>query len=73
MEYILLMSFLTENGEKSNLNISGVKPDLTPVEVNTLMDTIVAKNIFRNDKGELVKKYGVHLTEKNVTKFEITK
>ncbi|WP_341424063.1 DUF2922 domain-containing protein [Clostridium beijerinckii] len=47
MEYILLISFLTENGEKPNLNISGVKPDLTPAEVNTLMDTIVSKNIFR--------------------------
>ncbi|NOW91008.1 DUF2922 domain-containing protein [Clostridium beijerinckii] len=37
MEYILLMSFLTENGEKSNLNISGVKPELTPAERNTLL------------------------------------
>ena len=45
MEYILAMTFATERGGKSNFSISGVKQDLTPAQVNTLMDTIISKNI----------------------------
>ena len=71
MEYILAMTFLTELGIKSNFNISGIKPDLTSAQVNTLMDTIIAKNIFSTTTGALAKKSGAHITQKAVTKIEI--
>ena len=71
MEYILAMTFITENGLKSNFSISGVKPTLTPAEVNTLMDTIISKNVFFTASGALVKKSGASLTAKNVTKIDV--
>lgn len=64
MEYTLSMIFLTEAGEKSTLSISGVKSTLTKDQVNTLMDTIVSKNIFLTNSG-------AQLTQRQVTKFEV--
>ena len=71
MEYTLAMTFLTAAGEKSTLSISGVKPTLTKDEVNTLMDNIIAKNIFKTNSGDLVKKSGAQLTQRQVTKYEV--
>ncbi|MFL0168663.1 DUF2922 domain-containing protein [Candidatus Clostridium helianthi] len=71
MEYTLSMTFLTEAGEKSTLSISGVKSTITKAEVNTLMDVVIAKNIFKTDSGDLVKKSGAQLTQRQVTKYEV--
>lgn len=71
MEYTLAMTFLTTAGEKSTLSISGVKPAITKDEVNTLMDVIIAKNIFKTNSGDLVKKSGAQLTQRQVTKYEV--
>ncbi|OPJ60262.1 DUF2922 domain-containing protein [Clostridium chromiireducens] len=71
MEYTLVMTFLTIAGEKSTLSISGVKSTLTKGEVNTLMDTIIAKNIFKTNSGDLAKKSGAQLTQRQVTKYEV--
>ena len=46
MEYILSMSFTTEGGKSTSLNLSGVKTTLTKQEVFALMDLIIEKNIF---------------------------
>lgn len=71
MEYTLSMTFLTEYGIKSTLSISGVKPDLTKDEINTLMETIITNNIFNTNSGDLVKKSGAQLTQRQVTKFDV--
>eukprot|EP00828_Plagiopyla_frontata_P028660 TRINITY_DN3704_c0_g1_i1.p1 TRINITY_DN3704_c0_g1~~TRINITY_DN3704_c0_g1_i1.p1 ORF type:complete len:225 (-),score=-4.49 TRINITY_DN3704_c0_g1_i1:221-895(-) len=71
MDYILLMTFVTEGGSKSNLSINGVKPDTTSAQVNSLMDTILAKNIFYTHSGSYVQKAGASLTQKSVTKFDM--
>ena len=71
MEYTLAMTFLTAAGEKSTLSVSGVKSTLTKDEVNALMDTIIAKNIFKTNSGDLVKRSGAQLTQRQVTKYEV--
>ncbi|AQS04976.1 DUF2922 domain-containing protein [Clostridium beijerinckii] len=71
MEYSLSMTFLTVAGEKSTLSVSGVKPALTKDEVNALMDTVISKNVFKTNSGDLVKKSGAQVTQRQVTKFEI--
>ena len=71
MEYTLAMTFLTVAGEKSTLSISGVKSTLTKDEVNTLMDVVIAKNIFKTNSGDLVKRSGAQLTQRQVTKYEV--
>ena len=43
----------------------------TEDEVNTLMDTIIAKDIFKTTTGALAKKSGAQVTQRQVTKFEV--
>lgn len=69
MEYILQMTFLTEKGLKSNFSINGAKADITPDQVNNLMDLIIQKNIFLSSSGALVKKAGAQITERKVQKI----
>jgi len=71
MEYSLSMTFLTAAGLKSTLSISGVKPTLTEAETNALMDTIIAKNIFKTASGDFVTKSSAQLTQRQVTKYEV--
>lgn len=71
MDYILSMTFITEAGEKTNFSISGVKPDLTPTQINTLMNTFIEKNIFTTNSGGLVKKSTANVTAKSVTKIDV--
>ncbi|AJG99888.1 hypothetical protein LF65_03325 [Clostridium beijerinckii] len=71
MEYSLSMTFLTVSGEKSTLSVSGVKPALTKDEVNALMDTVISKNVFKTNSGDLVKKSGAQVTQRQVTKFDV--
>lgn len=71
MEHILSMSFTTEKGAKSNININGVKPELTQAQINTLMNTIIQKNIFITSTGALVGKAGASITQRSVTKVEM--
>lgn len=71
MEYSLSMTFITETGDKVSMTVSGVKSTLTQGEVTSLMDTIIAKDIFQSKNGSLVSKYSAQLVERQVTKFEI--
>ena len=71
MEYTLTMTFLTETGEKSNISISDVKAGITNEEVQVLMDSLIANNIFENKKEALVSKYSAQVTERQVTKFTV--
>ncbi|AWK50012.1 DUF2922 domain-containing protein [Clostridium beijerinckii] len=71
MEYILAMTFITEYGLKSTININGVKPTLTQADANALMDTIIAKNVFAVESGAFISKDTAKLTERKVTKYEV--
>jgi hypothetical protein len=71
MDFSLSMVFINTNGDKVPLTISGVKGDITQVEVSALMDTIIAKDVFLNKGGSLVSKYSAQLTERQTTKFEV--
>lgn len=73
MEYTLSMVFITEKGAKSSLSISGVKPTLTKTEIDTLMDTIISKNVFLPSTGALEKKESAQIVAKTVTKYEMGK
>lgn len=66
MEYTLVMTFLTRAGEKCTFCISDVKPNITKDQVTALMDTIITKNIFKTNSGDLVKKSTALLSEKKL-------
>jgi len=71
MDYVLTLVFLCANGEKSSISIDAANPLLAPEEANTLMDTIISKNVFVTKNGSLTGKYDAYLTQKQVTKFAI--
>lgn len=71
MELTLVMTFVTEHGLKSNLSISGVKADLTKDQINALMDTIIAKDIFAVNSGAFIRKDSAQITDRKVTKFNL--
>jgi hypothetical protein len=71
MDYSLTMTFINASGDKVNLSISGVKPDITEAQVGALMDTIIAKDVFISNGGVLDSKYGAQLTQRQSTKFDL--
>lgn len=71
MEYTLTMVFNTALGEKTSLSISGVKSTITQADADSLMDTIIAKDVFITNSGKLVGKESAQLTAKTVTKFDV--
>nr|WP_312291999.1 DUF2922 domain-containing protein [Clostridium chromiireducens] len=71
MEYTLSMVFTTEYGEKTSLSISGVKSGITQAEVDSLMDTIIAKDIFVTNSGALTGKGSAQLVARQVTKYTV--
>ncbi|WP_238902922.1 DUF2922 domain-containing protein [Clostridium sp. YIM B02506] len=54
MSYTLSLSFITSNGSKSSISISGVRPNLTKEEVENLMNLIIDNNFFETKNGSLV-------------------
>lgn len=71
MEYSLSMTFVTTSGDKVSMTVAGVKSNISEAEVSTLMDTIVAKDIFLTKNGSLAAKYGAQLTQRQTTKFDL--
>ncbi len=65
------MTFVNASGDKVNLSISGIKQDITEPQVSTLMDTIIAKDVFLSNGGSLASKYGAQLTQRQTTKFSL--
>jgi hypothetical protein len=67
----LVMSFLNQRGEKTNITVPYVKDNLTESDVSVAMDAIIAGNIFASTGGDLVAKHSAQVTEKNVTALEV--
>jgi len=49
----LTMTFLNKEGKNFNLRLPKVRTDITEVEVDDLMSTIIAKNVFFEGDKEL--------------------
>ena len=71
MEYTLNMVFLTAGSKKVTFSVSDVKETLSDAEANTLMDAILAQNIFSTSSGDLVKKDSAKIVAKTVTEVTI--
>ena len=72
MEYILTLTFVTKNWNKSSLTITGVKSSITSEEANNLMDVILSNDIFKTKSGAFISKADAKLTERKITTFEAT-
>lgn len=49
----LTMTFLTKEGKNYNLRLNKVRTDITEVEVEELMNSIISKNLFFEGDKEL--------------------
>ena len=72
MEYILKLSFLCTDNQKSYITLEGVKPLITDNEVNSLMQSIIDNNIFFNKHGRLLTKESAELTQREIKDFILT-
>jgi len=53
---VIRLTFLTSMGRTVNFTIPNPRPNITKSEVEDVMDTIIAKNIFLTRSGEIVAK-----------------
>lgn len=73
MEFSLTMTFMSTTNTKVSITVSDVKEDLTQPQIESLMDLLIAKNVFSTKSGDLATKYGAAVTKKQVTKYELAK
>lgn len=71
VEKTLIMGFENELGKKFNLRVRAIKDELTPSEVGTVMDTIIAKDVFLSTGGKLVKKLEAEIVTEQTTPLEL--
>ncbi|MFA9397392.1 MAG: DUF2922 domain-containing protein [Clostridiaceae bacterium] len=66
----LTMYFKNEEGSNSSFMVNRVKPDLDQAAITSLMDTIIAKNIFPTVHGDMIGKDHAKVSETLVTEFD---
>lgn len=52
----LMMTFRNTSGKTVTMSLADPRPDITAADVTTVMDTIIAKNVFSSSGGDLVAK-----------------
>lgn len=66
----LIMTFLNEQNKKVNISIDDPREDVTEAEIKTVMDDILAKNIFTSTGGDIVTVDAAKIVTTSVTEFE---
>ncbi|WP_438317227.1 DUF2922 domain-containing protein [Candidatus Caldatribacterium sp. SIUC1] len=67
MSKILVMTFRNEEGRAFRIRLRYPREDLSPQDVNAVMDLILARNIFATSGGDLVEKVGAQIVETSTT------
>ncbi len=65
----LRMSFKNALDNTSSISLDDPKADITAVEVQTVMDDIIAKNIFNTSGGDLVAVKGAEVVTTTVNEL----
>lgn len=71
MNKTLELIFVNAVGDKVTLRITDPRDDITEAEVRTVMDQIVAKNIFTSSGGNLVGVAGARLVTRDVAELNV--
>ncbi len=69
--FTLELFFLNEEGTKVKVSVDDPRADLTQVEIEEAMDTIIAANVFTSKGGNFVTKDSARIVERNVSEYEI--
>lgn len=67
MAKVLVMTFRNEEGQSVNVRVNYPKANLTASQVDAVMDTILAKNVFPTTGGDLTEKVGAQVVETTST------
>lgn len=73
MAKALIMTFINDQNNKVNILIDDPREDITELEIKTIMDDIVAKNIFISKGGNFVKIDCAKIVNTSVAEFEYNK
>ena len=71
MALTLQMVFQNQLGRNVAINIPEVREDVTPEEIKTLMELILAKNIFDSTGGNLVALMEANLVSREVQEISV--
>ncbi|QCR32622.1 DUF2922 domain-containing protein [Lysinibacillus sp. SGAir0095] len=71
MTQVLELKFDTSNGKTMTLTVDQPREDLTALEVETVMQTIISANIFHNSGSSLVAINQARIVERTVSEIEI--
>jgi hypothetical protein len=71
MAKTLELQFATQFGKVAKLNLDDPTEPVDPAAVKTVMETIIADNVFQSSSGALVGIKGARVVERNVTEYEI--
>jgi len=71
MEKYLRMVFTTDQDKKVSIRVGVPRDDLDALEVKTVMDLIVAKNIVHSSAGNLIGIDSAYLVETATTDLEV--
>lgn len=63
--------FENEEGKTVKYSLDNPGEDLSPVTVKTVMDTIIAQNIFESTGGELVAKKSARIVENVIEEINL--
>lgn len=67
----LVLSFVNVGEKKTSLTVNNIKDAVTAAEANTLMDTIIAQNVFETKDGDLASKNGAYIVDRERTEIEL--
>ncbi|HHW62141.1 MAG TPA: DUF2922 domain-containing protein [Syntrophomonadaceae bacterium] len=71
MNKVLEMSFSTELGRTQRIRVYDAREDLTPAEIGSTMDEIIARNIFSSSGGQITGKVSARLVTTTVEEFDL--
>ena len=66
MSATLQMIFRNEEGRNATISVADPNAELTPLEVETVMDSIISRNIFNSSGGDLEAKVRAQIVSRTV-------
>ena len=71
MNKYLRMVFKTDQDRKVSLRVSVPRDDLDALEVKSVMDLVVTRNIIRSTAGDLISIDSAYLVETSTTELDV--
>ncbi|GAC91404.1 DUF2922 domain-containing protein [Anoxybacillus kestanbolensis] len=65
----LELQFVNEEGKTVRLSVDAPRDDVTETQVASVMDVIIAANVFPSSGGDLIAKKGARLIDTTITEW----